>query len=115
MRRKNVTRISRALLLTGVVGASLALGGCSFSASTAPSTVSSSKVSGLAEDALEQQIGIRPSIDCGVDEFPLEDGASRTCTLTDPTTDEQFDAEVSLSDVQGGEFHVQVTVADTPN
>lgn len=95
----------------------LALTGCSFSfsAGATPSGVSSDKVSELAEDALEEQVGQRPDIDCGDEEFPLEDGATRTCLLTDPASGTEYDAEVTLSDVEGTTFHVGVEVATQAN
>ncbi|MFG6444068.1 DUF4333 domain-containing protein [Microbacterium sp. P07] len=103
-----------ALALT-FAGLTLALGGCSVNigtASTTPTTVESDQVAELAEDALEEQVGRRPDIDCGPDDFELENGASRTCTLTDPEDGKNYDADVELSDVAGTQFHVDVQVAD---
>lgn len=108
----SITRAASAALL---LGAAIALGGCSFSIGNAhPTSVGSSQVEGLAEDALEAQVGTRPSIDCGADDFALENGSSRTCVLTDPSSGTQYDADVTLSDVDGTEFHVDVEVATAP-
>ena len=107
----------RIAVATSFAGLMLALGGCSVdigTSNTTPTTVGSDKVAEVAEEALEAQVGRRPEIDCGTEEFALEDGASRTCTLTDPDDGTMYDAEVELSDVAGTEFNVQVNVADEP-
>jgi hypothetical protein len=107
----------RIAVATSFAGLMLALGGCSIdigTSNTTPTTVSSDEVAEVAEEALEAQVGRRPEIDCGAEEFALEDGASRTCTLTDPDTGTEYDADVELSDVAGTEFHVDVIVADEP-
>jgi hypothetical protein len=107
---------TRHRFLVGLALSAVAVGlaGCSFSIGNAnPTAVESSRVSELAEDALEQQVGARPDIDCGSDEFALEEGASRTCVLTDPASGTEYDAEVVLSDIDGSKFHVDVEVADT--
>ncbi|MFG6504595.1 DUF4333 domain-containing protein [Microbacterium sp. P05] len=108
----------RIALATAFAGGVLLLGGCSVeigTANTTPTTVSSDQVSEVAENALEEQVGRRPEVDCGDDEFELENGASRTCTLTDPETGTEYDADVELSDVAGTEFQVEVNVATEPN
>jgi hypothetical protein len=107
----------RIAVATTFAGLTLALGGCSIdigTSNTTPTTVGSDEVAELAEDALEEEVGSRPEIDCGEDDFELEDGASRTCTLSDPETGSEYDADVELSDVAGTEFRVEVDVATEP-
>jgi hypothetical protein len=108
----NATRPALGLALAATA---LCLAGCSFSIGNAgPASVDSSRVEDLGEDALEEQVGYRPLIDCGDEQFALEEGESRTCVLTDPATGTQFDADVVLSDIDGDRFHVDVQVAETP-
>lgn len=105
-------RTSRLALLTAAVLAAAALSGCTASISA---TVSPDKIADLAEDALEAEIGTRPAIDCGEDNIPLEQGTTVPCQLTDPATGSEFDADVTLSKVEGTNVTVAVQVADTPN
>lgn len=109
------TQNRRTGILIGVFALGIGLSGCSFSASTGTTSVPSDQVSTLAEDALEEQVGQRPEIDCGSEDFPLEDGASRVCLLTDPASGTEYDAEVTLSDIEGTTYHVDVQVASSPN
>jgi hypothetical protein len=108
-------RRTRTLALLTIAVAAFGLAGCSFSIGNAhPVSVSSDRVAEVAEDALEEQVGQRPDIDCGSEDVPLEEDASRTCVLTDPASGTEYDAEVVLSDIDGDTFHVDVQVADTP-
>lgn len=77
-------------------------------------TASADVVATTAEDALEQSVGSRPDIDCGTEDFEVKENESRTCTLTDPANGDQYDAEVTIVDVNGAEFSVNVQVADAP-
>lgn len=101
----------------GAVGAGIgtgavllfALSGCSVTP-----TVSADAVASTAEDALEEQVGSRPDIDCGDDSIPLEEGTEVTCALTAEGLDGVYDAQVTLSDIEDGTYHVNVEVADQP-
>lgn len=105
-------RTSRLALLAAAGLIAVALTGCTFSASA---TVAPDKIASLAEDALEAQIGTRPEIDCGEDNIDLKQGTTVPCLLTDPSTGSEFDADVTLSKVEGTNVTVSVEVADAPN
>jgi hypothetical protein len=98
---------------TAVLGIVL-LSACSVSAS-ANLTVSPGKVATEAEDALEKVVGSRPEIDCGDEQVDLVDGTVVACELTDPTTTgSRYDTAVTLSEVDGTSFHIDVDVAEEP-
>lgn len=96
--------------------ASLLLAGCSFSASASASlTVPASDIEDTAAGALEEQVGTRPDLDCGDERVKLIDDTTIDCTLTDPSSGSEYDAVVTISDVEGTKYHVAVQVADTAN
>lgn len=101
----------RRLLIPATAVLVLALSACSFSASL---TVPASRVADAAENALEQQIGSRPDIDCGDDDVKLIDGTVVDCELTDPATGSVFDTTVTISNVDATKYSVDVQVADEP-
>jgi hypothetical protein len=105
-------RTSRLALLVAAGLIATALTGCTFSASA---TASPDEIASLAEDALEAEVGQRPEIDCGEDSIPLKQGTTVTCLLTDPASDLEADADVTLTKVDGNNVTVSVKVADTPN
>jgi hypothetical protein len=106
-------RTSRPVLLAAaVITLAAALSGCTASITA---TVSPDKIADLAEDALEAEIGARPEIDCGADDIELRQGTTVPCLLTDPATGSEFDADVTLSKVDGTDVTVSVQVADAPN
>jgi hypothetical protein len=107
-------RVLRVLVGTGVLVGTVMLGGCSISIDDAPTTVGSAKVADTVETILEEEVGRRPDVDCGVEDFALENGESRTCVLTDPETGLEYEASVVLADVDGSDFRVDVEVADQP-
>ena len=92
----------------------LVLGACSVTAS-ANRTVGAEQIADQAEGALEEQIGQRPEIDCGDDQVDLVDGEVVDCELTDPASGDEYDTTVTLSDVDGTEYHIDVQVAEQPN
>lgn len=95
----------------------LGLAGCSFSASTTPDSVSAESVASSAEDALEAQVGSRPIIDCGSDDFKLAEGETRDCVLTaDPPGPDKYQAVVTLNNVDKSEgtYTVNVQVGEQP-
>ena len=103
---KSLTALSAVLVFAG-------LAGCSASAS-ASLTVSADQLARTAEDALESEVGARPEIDCGDEQIRLKNGEEADCILTDPTTGTQFDADVTISEVEGTDYVVNVQVAETP-
>lgn len=94
--------------------ASLLLAGCSFSANL---TTSAQSVADQAAQALQEQLGtdVTPEMDCGDDAVALVDGTVVDCTLTDPTNGLEYDTTVTLSEVDGTDFHIDVQVAETAN
>lgn len=104
---------ARAASLIGGLALAAALAGCSVTAS-ANLTVPASQVADVAASALEDEVGIRPEMDCGDEAVDLVDGEVVECVLTDPTTSSEFDAPVTIEDVDGSDYRVDVEVADTP-
>ena len=103
---------TRALAVPLLLAAALTLAGCTASANL---TVPADQVAELAADALEAQLGQRPDIDCGDDDIALVDGEEVDCLLTDPETETEYDTVVTIEDVDGTKFSVDVQVADEPN
>lgn len=95
------------------VFAALVLVGCSASANL---TVSPDTVAQQAADALQEQVGsdVAPDMDCGDESIELAEGTVVDCVLTDPTSGAEYDAQVTLSDIDGTDYHIDVSVADTP-
>lgn len=109
------TRTAAAALIAGV--SLTALTGC-FSFTPGGPVISPDQVASAAEDALEAQVGMRPEIDCGATDIPLEEGAVVDCVLTDPANGDEYDTTVTLSDIaidgDRADYHVSVQVADQP-
>ena len=66
-----------------------------------------------AEDALEEQIGVRPTISCP-DDVDAEVGAKTRCTLTagdDPT---EYGVTVTVTSVEGSDATFDVAVDEQP-
>ena len=108
-RHRLLSSLTIALLPMGLL-----LTGCSFSAS-AGLTVPASDIADAAAGALEEQVGTRPDLDCGDERVKLIDETTVDCTLTDPSSGSEYDAVVTISDVEGTKYHVAVQVADTAN
>ena len=72
------------------------------------------QIAEAAEGALEQQVGSRPSVDCGADDVRLVKGTKVDCVLTDPETGERFDAPVTITKVDGTDYAISVQVSDEP-
>jgi hypothetical protein len=107
-------KILRMLVGSGVLAGAVMLAGCSVSVDDAPTTVGSAEVAETVETILEEEVGRRPDVDCGAEDFALENGEERTCVLTDPDSGLQYEAAVVLNDVDGTDFRVDVDVADQP-
>jgi hypothetical protein len=76
-------------------------------------TLSADEVATKAEDALEQQIGVRPSISCP-DDVKAEVGATTRCTLTggeDPTT---YGVSIKVTEVDGDNAKFDIKVDEQP-
>jgi hypothetical protein len=108
---------SRSLTLVPVAALAVTLlAGCVFSVgeNTAP-TVPPEDIETLAADELEELTGVRPTIDCGDDEIPVEADTSVTCLLVDPTTGLEFDTVITFTEVEGSNYAFDIQVADVPN
>lgn len=80
----------------------------------APLTVSPDDVATTAENALEEQVGSRPDIDCGTDDVPLVKGRVIDCVLTDPVSGDQFEAPVTIEEVDGTNYTIGIQVGAEP-
>ena len=103
---------SVALVSLGFLATAL-LSGCTVSAD-ANLTVPASDIADTSAGALEEQIGLRPEMDCGDEQVDLVDGTVVDCELTDTNTGSTFDAPVTIDDVDGTDYTVSVEVAETP-
>ncbi len=91
----------------------LLLAGCTFSAG-ANLTQSAEEVADVAARALEEQVGTRPDLDCGDEQVDLIDGETVDCVLTDPNTGTSFETEVTITNVDGSKYAVDVQVGTEP-
>lgn len=101
-------------LAPALIAIPLLLVGCSFSSNL---TTSAASVAEQAAQALQDQLGTdtAPEIDCGEEAIDLLDGTVVDCLLTDPSSGLEYDTTVTLSDVDGSNFHIDVQVAETAN
>ncbi|MFD1858904.1 DUF4333 domain-containing protein [Aeromicrobium camelliae] len=105
-----MTRTARSLSALVLM---LSLSACSISVNAGSTTEPADKVAGVAMDALESEVGQRPDeLDCGDDDITIEDGTEVDCVLTHQGV--SFDATVTIDDVEGSDYTVNVQVADTP-
>lgn len=74
-----------------------------------------SEVEAAAADALEPQLGARPTIDCGILDIHPFDGLDIECTMIEPGTGEEYDTTVTFTGVEGDQWNITVSVASTPN
>ena len=75
--------------------------------------VSAEDIATAAEDALEEQVGVRPEITCPTDLAP-EVGATTRCTFTagdDPT---EYDVQVTVTSVDDDAVRFDVELDDRP-
>ena len=76
-------------------------------------TLTADAIATGAEDALEEQVGIRPDVTCPED-IDAEVGAETRCTLTagdDPT---EYGVTVTVTSVEGERANFDVEVDDEP-
>ena len=108
---------SRSLSAAAVVTlAATLLSGCVFSAgvNTAP-RVSPEALATAAADELEKTVGLRPEIDCGDEQIPVEEDTTVTCLLVDPATGLEFDTVITFTSVEGSRYEIDIQVAEVPN
>jgi hypothetical protein len=95
------------VLLTGLVACSVSVG-----TSSSP-MLSADTVASSAEDALEEQIGVRPSISCP-DDVEAKVGAETRCTLTGGDDPTEYGVTVTVTSVDGKDATFDVQVDDEP-
>ncbi|WP_100449190.1 DUF4333 domain-containing protein [Glycomyces xiaoerkulensis] len=98
------------------LGVPLAAAAMALSACTAEAgrTISADSIADAAADALEEQIGTRPDVDCGDDAVIPSEGKEVDCVLTDPETGDEYDTTVTFAGEDGGEWNFDVQVASEP-
>ncbi|MBP1240051.1 hypothetical protein ABID92_002864 [Frigoribacterium sp. PvP120] len=104
--------IAASSLLTAVVLTG-ALAGCTASAS-ANRTVSADKFATSVADALEEQVGTRPDVDCGDDAIDVVDGEEVHCDVNTPGYDVVYDSVSVVNTDDGENYTVSVTVDSEP-
>jgi hypothetical protein len=75
------------------------------------SVLTADTVATSAEDALEKQIGVRPTISCP-DDVEAKVGATTRCTLTGGDDPTEYDVAVTVTSVDGKNATFDVKVAD---
>lgn len=92
----------------------LVAAGCSFSVgSGGDPEEAASKVAEVASDALEEKIGRAPDeLSCGDGTIDIVEGKVVDCTLTDGGV--TYPATVTITDVDGNDYHVTVEVGTEP-
>lgn len=103
------TMRTRSLVLA-TAALAFSLGACS----TGPPEEDPDKIADVAVGALEEEVGQRPDdFDCGDDPVVIEEGNTVDCVLT--AGSDTLDATVTISNVDGNDYRVNVEVADTVN
>lgn len=87
-------------------GALLLLGACS-------SSLSQSDVEEEAANALEQQVGVRPIVECPGD-LDAEVGAEMECELSVEGDDERYPVYLTVSEVDGNDVNFDIEVGEEP-
>ncbi|WP_077687352.1 hypothetical protein [Tessaracoccus aquimaris] len=68
-----------------------------------------------AADALEQQVGVRPIIDCGDEKVDVAVGGTLLCSLTTEGDTDVYDITMTFTEVNtDGTFNFDYQVAETP-
>jgi len=109
--------VSAAVTIAALPVAALTLlAGCTFSVGrdTAP-TVPAQEIEDAAAGVLENQTGVRPEIDCGEEDIPVEENRTITCLLVDPVAGLEFDVVMTFVDVDLPHYAFDIQVADVPN
>jgi hypothetical protein len=77
-------------------------------------SVPADDIATTAEDALEEQVGSRPEIDCGAEDVVLAKNKIVDCVLTDPASGERFEAPITIEDTEGTDYTIGIQVGDAP-
>jgi hypothetical protein len=107
MIRKATTTV--AALIVGLL-----LAGCSFSFSIGNNAIDPTELADKAAAALQESVGTDylPIIDCGTEDIEYAEGKTVSCDLTDPTTNEAYVVEITMSNRQGKTFDIHAKVLD---
>lgn len=93
--------------------AALLLTGCTFSpGQSAGPRIDADEVAATAAAAYEEQYGVSPQLDCGDEPVPLQVGARVVCVLTAGGL--EYDAVITMVEVTGSTYSIDMTVADVP-
>lgn len=92
----------------------LALLGLAACTAEAGPTVSGGELADLAADALEKQTGSRPDLDCGDDSITVSEGKEVDCVATSTETGAEYDATITFTSVEGGDYEISVDIASEP-
>lgn len=93
----------------------VALGLAACTAEAGP-TVSAADLAELAAEALEEETGARPDMDCGDnDSIIVTQDKEVDCTATSTESGNEYDATVTFTNVDGLEYEISVKVASEPN
>ena len=104
-----MNRIAPTLALS--VAALALLAGC---APTVSYTAELTDIANTAENALEEQVGARPEIDCGTGSIDLVAGKVIDCVLTDPATGDRYESPITIETVEGADYTIGIQVGDAP-
>lgn len=77
------------------------------------SSVAAGDVAEKAEDALEEEFGIRPDISCP-DDLDAEVGASTRCTLTAGDDEAEYGTTVTVTSIEDDTANFSVEVDEEP-
>lgn len=97
----------RAGAIVAAVAVSVLLAGCSFQANP---VIAASEVEKLAVQALAEQWGTDPEIDCGKENVDLVEGTTVDCVAHNPNSGLDYPATVTITDVKGGKYSIDVAV-----
>ena len=78
------------------------------------STLSRDELATKAEDALEQQIGVRPNISCP-DDVEAKVGVQTRCTLTGGDDPTEYGVSITVTEVDGDNAKFDIQVDDQPS
>ena len=90
------------------------LAGCGLIPTGSPS-IDADDIADTAEDALKDEFDARYKVDCGDDEVALEEDEELDCTATNRSTDLEYDATVTITDVSGAKYEIEVELAEEAN
>lgn len=111
----NSTTLPRLIptLTMACAAAVLGLTGCTASANL---TVPASQIATQAAAELQKQVGTPnpPDLDCGTDSVDLVNGTVVNCTLTYGDDGAKYPTTVTISEVNGTNYHISAEVSQTP-